>query len=117
MTPRLLFVVGDSSLQYTVQGLWTFARHRIPVKVLVLNNQSYAILRSYSKAFHPRLTDAEYLQVPGIDVEAPAKGYGVPVNSVDRSDHVDEALRWLRDTPGPALLNVSVDPQVPDLFG
>lgn len=117
MTPRLLVVVGDGSLQYTVQALWTFTRYQLPVKILVLNNQSYAILRSYSKAYHPTLTDAEYLRVPGIDVEALAKGYGVPARSVHRSDRVDDGLRWLREAPGSALLNVSVDPQVLDLFG
>jgi benzoylformate decarboxylase len=114
--PKILAVVGDGALQYTVQSLWTLAHYRIPVKVLVLNNQSYAILRSYSKAFHTTLTDAEYLQVSGVDVEALAKGYGMPAQSVDRPDRLDDALRWLRESAGPALLNVAIDPAVPDLF-
>jgi benzoylformate decarboxylase len=114
--PKVLAVVGDGALQYTIQSLWTLARHRIPVKILVVNNQSYAILRSYSKAFHASLIDADYLQVPGVEVESLAKGYGVPVSSVDRSDRLDEGLRWLRETAGPALLNVAIDPTVPDLF-
>jgi len=114
--PKLLAVVGDGALQYTVQSLWTFARYRIPVKVLVLNNGSYAILRSYSRAFHPTLTDADYLQVAGIDVEALAKGYGVPARSVDRADRLGEGLSWLREAPGPALLDVAIDRRVPDLF-
>ena len=114
--PKVLAVVGDGALQYTVQGLWTLARHQIPVKVLVVNNQSYAILRSYSKAFHPSLTDAEYLRLPSVDVEGLARSYGVPVSSVDRSDRLDEGLRWLRESPGPAVLNVAIDPTVPDLF-
>ncbi len=114
--PKVLAVVGDGALQYTIQSLSTLTRYHIPVKVLVVNNQSYAILRSYSKAFHAALTDADYLQVPGVDVEALAKGYGVPAQSVDRPNRLEEGLRWLRETSGPALLNVAIDPTVPDLF-
>jgi benzoylformate decarboxylase len=114
--PKVLAILGDGALQYTVQALWTLARYRIPVKILVLNNQSYAILRSYSKAFHPSLVDAEYLQTPGIDVEGLAKSYRLSVSSIDRSDSLDEGLRWLRSQAGPALLNVRIDPAVPDLF-
>ena len=114
--PKVLAVVGDGALQYSIQSLWSLVRHQLPVKILVLNNRSYAILRSYSKAFHARLTDAEYLKVPGIDVEGLAKGYGVSARSVDRSQELDEQLRWLHESPGPALLNVAIDPAVPDLF-
>jgi benzoylformate decarboxylase len=114
--PKLLAVVGDGALQYAIQSLWTLRRYQIPVKILVVNNHSYAILRSYSKAFHARLTDAEYLRMPGVDVEALARGYGVPASSVDRSDRLNEGLRWLRTCEGPALLNVAIDPTVPDLF-
>jgi benzoylformate decarboxylase len=115
--PKVLAIVGDGALQYTVQSLWTLARYRIPVKVLVVNNRSYAILRSYSKSFHRGLTDAEYLQVPGVDVGALATGYGLPTRSVDRPEVLEEGLQWLRAEGGPALLNVQIDETVPDLFG
>jgi benzoylformate decarboxylase len=114
--PKVLAVVGDGALQYTVQSLWTLARYQIPVKILVVNNQSYAILRSYSKSFHPTLTDAEYLRVPAVDVEALAGAYGLPVQSVDTPKRLDGGLRWLHEGRGPALLNVAIDPTVPDLF-
>ena len=114
--PKVLVVVGDGALQYTVQSLWTLVRYQIPVKVLVVNNQSYAILRSYSKAFHTALTEAEYLRLPGIQVAALASAYGIPTNSVDRADRLEEGLQWLRGANGPALLNVAIDETVPDLF-
>jgi benzoylformate decarboxylase len=114
--PKVLAVIGEGALQYTIQSLWTLARFQIPVKVLVLNNRSYAILRSYSKAFHAALTDAEYLRLPGIDIAALAEGYGLPARSIDQANQVEEGLHWLRDSKTPALLNVAIDPTVPDLF-
>ena len=115
--PKLLAVVGDGALLYTAQALWTFSRYQIPVKTLVLNNGGYGILRSYSKAFHPSLTDAAYLQLPGVDIEALSKAYRVPSRSAGTPPELDEGLVWLRDSEGPALLDVRIDPSVPDLFG
>lgn len=114
--PRTVVLIGDGALEYSVPALWTLARYRIPAKIVVVNNGGYNILKSYSKANHPRITNAEYLSVPGIDVEALATAYGLEARTVDRSEHLDRALAELREEAGPALLNVEMDRTVPDLF-
>ena len=114
--PKTVVVVGDGALQYCVQALWTLARYRLPTKVVVVNNGGYNILKSYSKANHPALAAAEYLDLPGVDVEAIARGYGLDASTVDSPERLDRALVELRETAGPGLLNVQVDRTVPDLF-
>ena len=114
--PKTVVVVGDGALQYSVQSLWTLARYRIPVKVVVVNNGSYTILKSYAKANHPALTSVDYLDLPGVDVEAVARGYGVDASTVDAPERLDPALAELREHDGPSLLNVRFDRTVPDLF-
>ena len=114
--PKTVVVVGDGALQYSVQSLWTLARYRLPTKVVVVNNGSYAILKSYSKANHPRLANAEYLDLPGVDIEAIARGYGLDGSTVASPERLDRALVELREKAGPALLNVEMDRTVPDLF-
>jgi benzoylformate decarboxylase len=114
--PKILAVIGDGALQYSIQALWTLARYRIPVKILVVNNESYAILRSYSRVFHPELTNADYLQVPNVDVVGLARAYGIPAETVGMATALDPALHRLRDESGPALLDVRIDRAVPKLF-
>ncbi len=114
--PKTVVVVGDGALQYSVQALWTLARYRLPVKVVVVNNGGYNILKSYSKANHPRIVNAEYLSVPGIEVEALANAYGLEARTIDRPEHLDRALVELREEAGPGLLNIEMDRTVPDLF-
>lgn len=114
--PKVLVLVGDGALQYSVQGLWTLVHEKIPVKVLVLNNRGYAILRSYSKAFHPALRDRDYLRVPGVDIPRLAGAYGMTGATVSAATDLEPALKQLREVPGPALLNVAIDESIPDLF-
>ena len=114
--PKTVVVVGDGALQYSVQSLWTLARYRIPVKVVVVNNGSYTILKSYAKANHPGLAQADYLDLPGVDIEGIARGYGLYASTVESPEQLDPALAALREHDGPALLNVRYDRTVPDLF-
>lgn len=109
-------VLGDGALLYTPQSLWTMARYDLPIKVVVLNNHGYAILRSYSKAYHPKIADADYLQLPKVDVLALAKAFGVEAESVGSAKDLDAALERLKARPGPGLLNVETDRTVPNLF-
>ncbi len=114
--PKTVVVLGDGALQYSVQALWTLARYRVPVKVVVVNNGGYNILKSYSKANHPLLAKAAYLDLPGVDVEGLAKAYGLPAESASSAESLERALLQLRETEGPAVLNVEMDRTVPDLF-
>jgi benzoylformate decarboxylase len=114
--PKTVVVIGDGALQYSIQALWTLARYKIPTKVVVVNNGAYNILKSYSKANHPSLVRAEYLDLPGVDVEKVAQGFGMDATSVDSSERLDGALAELRERDGPGLLNIRMDRTVPDLF-
>ena len=38
-------LIGDGSAMYTVQGLWTAARYRLPIVWVIFNNTSYRILK------------------------------------------------------------------------
>ena len=114
--PKTLVVIGDGALQYSIQALWTLGRFRIPAKVVVVNNGGYTILKSYARANHPRLEKAEYLDLPGLQVEAIARAYGVPATTVSAPDRLEGALLELREGDGPMLLNVEMDRTVPDLF-
>jgi len=109
---RSVLVIGDGSLMYSIQTLWTAVRYGIPVKIIVLRNGGYNILRSYSKSFYPSLANAEFFKF-GIDAERIIESYGVNVKVLDRDL---KAFEWLRDTSEPAAVIVDMPEDIPDLF-
>lgn len=109
---NVLAVLGEGAFMYTVQGLWTMKRYGLPVKVLVLDNGGYNILRSYSKSYHPSMEGAGFLR-PEIDVGRVAKGFGVDTETADGDLKM---LDWLKEGEGPRVLVVNMDKTVERLF-
>jgi len=108
---RVLCTIGDGSLMYTVQALWTAARHRIPVTVLVLDNRAYQILKTEMAIYKggsvpPERLIGMDLDAPPVDIPSVAQGFGVPGRLVTTPAELREALA--ERSTGPRLLDVLV---------
>jgi benzoylformate decarboxylase len=101
-------VIGDGSLQYAVTALWSAVAHEVPLTVLVLRNDEYAILKWFAE-FEGEM-GAPGLDVTGIDNVALAGGYGMPARRADGPDDLRESLAEAIASPAPALIEVPVAP-------
>src|SRR5581483_4851375 len=113
-TRRIICLLGDGSSMYSVQGLWTAARHRLPITFLILNNQEYAALKAFSQMFDTG--DFSGFDLPSIKVEEIARGYGCVSRRVEKAKDLAEELTKSFTSEGPVVLNVLVDPTVPRLY-
>jgi benzoylformate decarboxylase len=107
-------VLGDGSAQYTIQGLWTAARYGVPVTFVVLDNQEYAILKSFERFHH--LRGVPGLDLPGVDFEGLARGYGLPFCRVTRPDDLGPILEAAFASGAPGVVHVPIDPFIPKLY-
>ncbi|MCW2997168.1 MAG: benzoylformate decarboxylase [Solirubrobacterales bacterium] len=110
----VLAIIGDGSLQYTVPALWTAARHRTPLVVLVMANAQYTILKAFGDFNGLDEDELPGLEVPGLDATLMARGYGVDARHVAYDDlqaAVAEGLAARR----PLVLQVTISAEVPDL--
>jgi benzoylformate decarboxylase len=107
-------LVGDGSAMYTVQGLWTAARYRIPLVWVILNNTSYRILKQRIVALRGLAEQADTyvgmeLDDPAIDFLGLARSLGV---AAERARTVAEATdliaKGLKDGV-PLLIDVAMD--------
>lgn len=98
-------VVGDGSLQYTAQALWTAAQEQARVTFFVVNDNGYGILRDLGRT--RGLTSVRGLDLPGIDIVALAHAYGVPAaRTACTPTAITTALRTL--PRGPRLIEVPI---------
>ena len=110
--PNVLCITGDGSFMYTPQTLWTIKRYNLPVKLIILNNGGYMILRSYSSSYYEDLRDADFFR-PEIDLVKLVESFGLECMVAD--SEISE-INWLREGSEPKVLIVNVSKEVPKLF-
>jgi benzoylformate decarboxylase len=108
-------VIGDGSVMYSVQALWSAREENAPVLFLVLNNGAYNILKSFTAAFYPG-SGVQGLDVPHLDLAQLAQGMGVHAERLTTPEAVEEAIPRALQIHQPILLDVAIDPTVPSLF-
>ncbi len=109
---RVICLAGDGSIQMNLQELQTIVHHRLPIKVFVLNNAGYASIRqTQDNLFAGRRVG----EGPGSGVTFPdmvrlAEAYGIPAFRAERGEELDAVIDAALATPGPALVDVLIDP-------
>jgi benzoylformate decarboxylase len=112
--PRPVFcLIGDGSSLYSIQALWTAAQHHVNVVFVVLNNGGYAAMKAFGELL--RVKDAPGLDLPGLDFEQLAAGFGLHASRVSTHSELVDALNAV-STDGPRLLNVLIEPAAEALY-
>ena len=116
---------GDGGSMYTIQCLWTAARHNVSAKFIVCQNRSYKLLQAnISKFWQERGIEGRDFPIP-FDLSKPeiyfneiANSFGVAGERVVRPDQVKDAISRMLSHDGPYLINLVLDGAVrPDLIG
>jgi benzoylformate decarboxylase len=106
-------LIGDGSSLYSIQALWTAAQHNVNVVFVVLNNGGYAAMQAFGELLGVK--DAPGLELPGLNFEQLAAGFGLPATRVSTHAKLVDALNSV-PTAGPRLLNVLIGPAADALY-
>ena len=98
--------MGDGSMHYAITSLWTAAQYGIPLTIVVASNTEYGILKEFGGIEHT--TGVPGLDLPGLDIVATARSYGVDAHEAKTTDEVAELLNaGIADRDRPTLINIS----------
>ncbi len=109
-------VVGDGSLMYALQALWSAAHYQVAVVFVVMNNKQYKILRLLGERDGAGV-GMPGLDLPNIDIVGAARSLGCEGASVDSPEELSDALGRALNSERPYVLDVLVDPKVPKTLG
>jgi benzoylformate decarboxylase len=111
---RVIAVIGDGSMMYSIQALWSAAQLGLPLAIVVTNNGGYGAMRAFSQS--TRNAPPPGIDLPGLDFIALAAGHGVQGVRVTAADQLAPALTEAFAADRPRLVEVIVDRAVQKLY-
>ncbi|MFD7736733.1 benzoylformate decarboxylase [Streptomyces sp. MJM8645] len=102
-------LIGDGSFQYSVQALYTAARHRLPIVYVVMRNHEYSILKSF--ALLEDTPGVPGLDLPGLDVASVARGFGCHAVDVETTEDLEREFTAALTADTPTVIVVPTRPQ------
>lgn len=106
-------VIGDGSLQFSSQALYTAVRQELPLVVIVPNNHERGILKAF--ATFQKNPGVPGLDLPGLKPHLLAQGYGATGLVASTAPQVRCALAEAWDRPGPTVIEVPINAATPPL--
>lgn len=102
---RVICITGDGSFQMNPQELAVIRKHGLNVKIFVMNNQGYGIIRQTQDTWlEGRHAASSAHDLALVDVVAIARAYGIRVPQ-------NETLESILKHEGPSVMNVQIDPK------
>ncbi len=98
---RVVCIAGDGGFQYTQHELATLAQYELPVKVLLVNDESYGIIGFLQRAMFGQTHE---IALKNPDFCRLAEAYGIRAERVTTLDRLHQRLPDWLESPGPALL-------------
>jgi acetolactate synthase-1/2/3 large subunit len=87
---QVVAVIGDGGYQMTMQELGTIMQYKIPVKIMVLNNNFLGMVRQWQQLFHGKRYSFTEMQNP--DFVKIASAYDIPARKVTKREDLQQAL-------------------------
>lgn len=100
-------IIGDGGYQMTIQELGTIFQTKVPVKIVVLNNEFLGMVRQWQQLFFDRRYASTEMVNP--DFVAIAKGYFIDAQKVTKREDLAGAIETMLASEGPYFLEVRVE--------
>jgi acetolactate synthase I/II/III large subunit len=106
----VVMIAGDGGMQLSIQELETVAYHRLPVKIVVLNNKSLGMVMQFQQSYFSERYPATYWGYSAPDFANVANAYQIESLTLTDYRSLSSALEKMWDNPqAPFLLQVFVD--------
>ena len=105
----VLCVAGDGSVQMNMQEMATAVVHKLPVKVIVINNRFHGMVRQWQDLFYEgRYSSSDLSTTP--DFVKLAEAYGAVGLRAQKVSDLDAVIKEAIATDGPVIVDVPVYP-------
>lgn len=106
-------VSGDGSLQMNIQELATVVRHKLPIKIFLLNNHGFSMIQQTQDQWLGSRYEASTVEggLAFPDFVKVAKAYGYKTRTIRSNRNMQKTIREVLASDGPVFCNVEIRPE------
>jgi len=104
---QVICVCGDGGVQMNMQELATMVQHRLPVKIVILNNNFLGMVRQWQELFFDKRYSQTCLELP-MDFTKIAEAYGAKGLKADKPSEVEQVIREGFAHNGPVIMEFKI---------
>jgi acetolactate synthase-1/2/3 large subunit len=104
---QVIDISGDGSFQMNSQELATLVQYRLPVKIVILNNNFLGMVRQWQQLFFSKRYSQTCMELP-IDFVKLAEAYGATGLTASKPEEVEAVIKKAFATKGPVIMEFKI---------
>ncbi len=106
----IVVITGDGGFQLNIQELQTVYHHKLPVKIVLLNNKCYGMIKQFQEQYFNSRFQSTVGDYSCPDFQEVVSAYKIPAMKVSEDSRLHESFKKLFKDKNPMFLEVSIDP-------
>lgn len=105
---KTILVTGDGSFRMNCEELVTISKYKLPVKIVLLNNNTLGMVRQWQRMF----SNARYSETDNhddVNYQMLAAAYGIKAYKAESMEELKLILEEIRNINGPILLECKIN--------
>ncbi len=107
---EVVAIIGDGGFQMTIQELGTIFQNKLPVKIIILNNNFLGMVRQWQQLFFEKRYSSTELINP--DFIMIAKGFGINGKKISERSELKSAISEMIASKESYLLEIAVEKEL-----
>ena len=109
---KIICIDGDGSIQINIQELQTMVSNKLPVKIIIINNDGYGIIKQFQELYLDKRHEAVDSKkgVTNPNFQKVARAYGIKYSEIKNNSNIDRVLKKAINSNNAEFINVFIKP-------
>ena len=106
-------IIGDGCMQINIQELQTVVRNKLPVKIIVLNNESLGMITQFQQSYFEERYQSTIWGYSAPNFEKIGLAYGIASKTITKTEQIKDSILWMwndENKDNAVLLQVMIAP-------
>jgi acetolactate synthase-1/2/3 large subunit len=104
----IIVITGDGGFQLNIQELETVYHHSLPIKIILLNNACYGMVRQFQEQYLCGRCQSTVIGYSSPDFQKVVSAYKISSMKITQNDEITDALEILFSDLNPGFLEIEI---------